>query len=56
MTLPSSAADSKPEVPKDEDVMIIVQGNRFMMSLVDAISLAGTINAVVAGKLSNGRD
>lgn len=53
MKLPGSAADIKPEVQKTDEIMIIVQDQQFMMPIVDAISLAGTINAIVAGKMRN---
>lgn len=53
MKVPGSAADIKPEVQKIDEIMIIVQDQQFMMSIIDAISLAGTINAIVAGKMRN---
>lgn len=54
MKTPASAADAKPEATASPDeIMVIVQDQHFMMSVVDAISLAGTINAIVAGKMRN---
>ena len=54
ISIPGSAADipKKPETDSNE-IMIIVQDKMFMLSIVDAISLAGTINAIVAGKMRN---
>ena len=56
--MPGSAADAKPKaqiVESDDDIMIIVKDQRFMISMVEALSLAGTITAICAERLRSGK-
>ena len=56
--MPGSAADAKPKaqiVESDDDIMIIVKDQRFMIPMVEALSLAGTITAICAARLRSGK-
>ena len=56
--IPGSAADAKPKTPNkesDDDIMIIVKDQRFMITMTEAMSLAGTIIAICTGILRDGK-
>ena len=56
--IPVSASDAKPKTPNkesDDDIMIIVKDQRFMIPMTEAMSLAGTIIAICTGILRDGK-
>lgn len=55
MKVPGSAADTKPEIKKDDEIMVIVKDQQFRIPMAEALSLAGTITAIVAARLQSGK-
>ena len=53
MILPKSAADIEKK-KQTEDILIVIQGNPFYVSMSEALTISSTIISLVAGKLKNG--